>query len=439
MKVRSKIISFLAVLFVIFSSSICFADDIVIDDELINGSVENTDDYYDYSDNDDSSLQVTNDELAQYYDEYIDYLKGYYDSYVREVPVRAVVISASEVKEDYEVGYNYSISKTISQDVKVRIDEGSHKGSEIEVKYLLSADPLNNIILAKLHQGDNVYVTITENGDATISGDVSNSWSTVQRINLVLCIAIILSLTIIVFFGRKGFSTSIIVAIVAIGTIIIIPVYLFSGCGSIWTTILVSVLLIIAINLARLSYTKDALKAMAISLALSILSIMVAIVLSYITRTVGTVFEYAAIAENIILGNIGFTEIFYMGCFLITAGVVSNVVSLCILKINRDSADKYELRLPLCHDIISSGVINVTLILLVAYVPNQLLLLSNKFSNVEIINSETLISEIVRIFSIILPLILVGPIVSLNFWKFGKKYIKEAKNDTLEAEKEETK
>ena len=187
--------------------SVCFADAIIPDDSVLEEASDEQElliDYGDYDDYsyDDSSTGLSDEEMASYYEDYRKYLTDYYDSYEREAPIRAVVVSIGEVNEKYEISYDYSISKNIIQDVKVRIDEGDHKGAEIDLQYLLSADPLNNIVLAKLHPGDKIYVSITEAGDGTIVGEISNSWSTVQRINLVLCLAIIVALLMIIFFSK---------------------------------------------------------------------------------------------------------------------------------------------------------------------------------------------------------------------------------------------
>jgi uncharacterized membrane protein len=423
MKERNMKLSFIfALLAIVLCFSVCFADVVDVDDDVLadDSQEELVVDYGDYDDYDDSSSGLSDDEMASYYEDYRNYLTDYYASYEREAPVRAVVVSIGEINEKYDISYDYSISKNIIQDVKVRIDEGDHKGSEINLEYLLSADPLNNIVLAKLHPGDKIYVSITEAADGTITGEISNSWSTVQRINLVLCLAIIATLLMIIFFSKDGINTALITAIVIIGATIIIPSFAFAGLGTLWTSLLLAILLIVAISIAHLKFTKDTVKAMCISGALTLASLLVVLAVNHITRTVGTVFEYAAIAENIILGNISFTELFYMGTLFITSGLVANTVAICINKINKHGVKTYESKVALCSETIMSNVINVTLILLVAYIPNHILLISNKFSNVEIVNSETLISEIVRILGIIVPIIFVGPIVSLDSLNIGR-------------------
>ena len=127
-------------------------------------------------------------------------------------------------------------------------DRTDHAGEEIKMEYLLSADSLNNIVLAPLHVGDKVFVNITEAEDGSIKGEISNSWSTVQRINYVICFGIIVAILLLIYAGKKGINTILITLIIIIACTIIVPVFVYEGKGSMWISAFASIAVIAAIS-----------------------------------------------------------------------------------------------------------------------------------------------------------------------------------------------
>ena len=428
----------LLVTFMVIASFFCVVYAEGEEDVVTLGDYEEFENLYNsYTNSNDDSTSTegpTQEQLKEEYNAYNDYLVEYYSGYVREKPIKATVLKADTVREEYEMSYDYSVSKYRLQKVTVRIDEGTHKGKEVETDYVLSADTLDNIILSELHVGDKVFVMVTDNGNGTISANISNSWATVQRFNMMICIGIIILLLALIYAGRKGLSASLIAVVIVLSTVVIIPSFAFAGAGIVWTSVLISILLIIAISMAHLGLNGNTIKAIGISAVFALLSVALAAGFSYITRTVGTIFEHAAISENIILGNINFYTLYLMGVLVIASGVVANAVATYINKINRENVDSYNDKIELCKEGILSNIVVVSLVGLTLYIPNQILLLANKFGSLEIMNSETLVSEFIRLFSIIIPTIMAAPVVSLDFFKFGKKYIEEAKNSDSEKE-----
>ncbi len=430
MEVLRKLILVGAIVFVFMNCyNICFAEDQiqVLDslDEFQEMTAQN------------ESNEPTSEDLKAYYDDYRDYLTGYYESFVREEPISAIILEISDVKEDYQVNYDYSVAKYTYQTAKVKILEGDHLGEEINVEYLLSADALDNIKLAKLHVGDKIFINLVDNGDGTFSGEITNSWSTVQRINVVICVGIIAMLLAIIYAGRKGLNLSLIALIIILASTIIIPVFANAGMGVVGTSLLIALLLIIAISMAHLGLNSNTLKSICVSIVLSAFSVLLAFGMNYITRTVGTTFEYAAMAENVILGNINFESLFYMSILVISAGALANFISMCINKINRESSDTFSEKTRECRDILVSHITIITLLLFITYIPNHILLLTNKFAEQEIMNSETLVSELIRWLSVTISIIFAVPIISLEFLKIGKKYLNEASDEYEEDDDQE--
>ena len=438
---KKVLIVTLIIAIAVFSMGLSFASEEDIPEQTEENTIviDNYDDYqkllandFDYyADGQDGQTQYepSEDELKDYYLDYHEYMLDYYDSYTRPENIRALVTEVGRTKESYEATDYYSVSKYVLQDVKAKILEGEHAGEEIEMEYLLSADSLNNIELAPLHVGDKIFVNITEGEDGSISGEISNSWSTVQRINYVICFGIIVAILLLIYAGKKGINAILITLIVIIVCTIIVPVFVYEGKSTMWISAFASIAVISAVCLAHLGLTKNTIKAVCVSTIMSIFALLLAIGMSHVTRTVGTVFEYAAIAENVLLGNINFTNLFYASVMLIGAGMIANAVSTSIIKIERESADNFNEKVGLCKNIMLTHVVVTALLLLVPYIPNHVLLFTNKFRQEEIINSETLVSEFIRIFAVQSAIILSIPVISLDNFKVGKKYLKEAEKE----------
>ncbi len=444
MKVFEKILLITAVLILAISCfAVCFAEedgegeDVQVitnyDDyqQLLEESAEGsyiTSDYDDYNYGGTSSSEDTSDSMKEYSLEYQDYIVDYYNNYSREKAVRAIVIEAGIAREEYGAQDYYTVTKSIYQDVKVKLLEGDHKGEELNIDYLLSADSLNNIILAQLHVGDKVFVVVTEESDGTITGDISNSWATVDRTSLIVCMGAIVVILLLIYAGKAGLKAVFITAMIILSCVVIVPSFTYLGNGPTLVAVICSLAIVCAICIAHLGIRSETLKAICISTFMCAILLLILLGILYVGRMVGVSFEFAAISENAILKNFSFTALFYMITLLVGAGVIANTVCQCISRIERECANNFNDRADACKKVILSNVVITAIILLATYIPNQLLLLLNKFTDSEIMNSETFICEIIRVFAIQIVVILCAPVVSLDNFKFGNKYLTSAEN-----------
>ena len=419
--------------------SFCYADDIPVEVQaLTDGSgnenpsgtvyINNYDDYESVANEVNGVPQDDeyNEQLKQYYEEYRDYLKDYYDDYTRPEYFKAKVTEVVEIKDEYQVDYQtYNISKYKVQKLKTQVLEGEHSGEIIDVDFILTADVMGNITLAKLKKGDTVFLSINENEDGTTTGEVSNSWTPVERINVLVVFGIILLLILLIYGGKKGFSTSLVIIALIIFATIIIPNYAFEGSKLILSAVFAILTLIATISMINLGVNSKAIKAIAISALLVLLSFGMLVFINYITRTVGVSFEFAAVSDNVILGNVNFTHLYYVISLIIAGVFITNTVCMAIKKIERESAQTFSEKVSYAKVALPCNVIPVVATALTLYLPNHILLLTNKFSDTEIINSETLVSELNRLIAIVFCMIIAVPVVSLSCFGFGKKYLKE--------------
>ncbi len=442
MKVLSKV---LAVIFLFSAfSSVCFAeegvgtrnDDAVqtIPSSSASGEqvyINNYDDYVNVLNEDDSQAPMTeeemNEELKGYYEEYQKYLSDYYNNYERTVINKARVIEAKPSKEEYQLNYqDYSVSKFVIQPLEVEVIDGDHSGEILNIDYVLTADSLNNIILSEVKKDDIVLITITEKDDGTISGAIANSWAAVERVNKVFVIGILLVIVLLIYGGKKGFSTSLIAILSLIFAVIIIPTFAYEGNGILVVGIFEILCLIFTICAVHLGLNRNSFKAMVVSALMTAVSFGLIVFINGLLRVVGVTFEHAAIAENVILRNIDFIHLYYIITLVISSAFITNTTAMAVKKIERESSREYEEKVQNAREVLPSNIIPLFVTTLTLYIPNHLLLLTNKFGELEINNSETLLSEIIRVVTIAFCMTLIVPIVSLDKLAFGKKYLKEA-------------
>ena len=347
------------------------------------------------------------DDLKEYYEMYQKDMKEYYISgYTREKCVRAKVIETAEIEEEYEFNeYYYSVSRYVIQPIRVRILEGDHIGEEYAISYLLTGDSLSNIQYAEVEVGDTIFVAISDDGtEAGVYVDITNTGSNIERIGVVVCIAIIALVLLGIYGGKKGIIIALIILLAFDFCVFLIPNMAFEGHGVISSGISFILLLIATIAIAKLGFNKKAGMAVALSSTITLATLLLTVLSCYLTRTVGITFEVAAISENIILGNINFEHLYIISTLIIAAVAVTNIICKFIAKIDEDGTNDVNEKLEIGKEVLNGNILNVVIALFVMYIPNQLLLLTNKYTAEEIWNSEMLVSELIRIFAIIMAL-----------------------------------
>lgn len=366
----------------------------------------------------DTTNGYNQDDLAKLYEDYRNYMKEYYKSYKREETVRAKVIKTEDVKAQYEIDeYYYSTSKYEIQPITIEIMEGEYIGQKFSMDYLLTGDSLNNIKYSELKVGDKIFVTVYTNEESDeLVADITNAGSNIERFGTVFCIGIIAIVLLIIYGGKKGLLTSLITLLILDFCLVIIPNMGFEGQGFIAGALLIA-LLIFTISISKLGFNKKAFKA---SCGASLIVIITGIILgvfSYLTRTVGVTFEAAALSENVIMGNINFETLYMIVTLIIASVAITNVACSCVKKLENTQVTTFNEKLDACKDVLGGNVLLVVISLIALYIPNHLLLLTNKYTDTEILNAEILVTELIRVFTIIIAMSLTVP----TFVFFDKK------------------
>lgn len=410
MKNRKKIALILFVMLVGMIWNVCLATDENITDDLDLQNISGDDgeyinSYEDYENlANDTNTGYSQDELKEYYNSYQDYMKGYYREYQRADSIKARVIEVDEIQEEYEFNdYYYSVSKYKIQPIKVKILEGDHAGEEYAISYLLTGDSLSNIEYAALKKGDVIFVGVSEseNGEE-VYADITNTGANVERLGVVICIGVVALLLLIIYGGKKGVLSALILLLALDFCLVIVPNMGFDGQGFILGGVAFIVLLIATMVIAKMGFNKKSLVAGVISAVLTLVAWMLIVVADYLTRTVGVTFEVAAIAENVVLGNMNFEHLYIIITLMIAAVTITNVVCQLMKKLEEKNAESVNEKLEVGKEVLNGNILMTVITLLVMYIPNHLLLLTNKYTSREIWNAEILVSELIRIFVVII-------------------------------------
>ena len=432
--------SFMVFVLVLTSIIYCFAESgetVIIgsDEDLSDMNFIESDEDYEkllseiQGTNDYSTSDTDDEELKEYYEQYQEYIKDYYNSYERPQVNSAKVIEAGESKEKYEIVDYYSVGKYLVQTIKVEILDGEHKGAQISLDYIRTGDSMDNIHFAPLKVGDRIFVLVEEGNSGELTATITNTWAFVSRSGMVIVFTVIAFLLLIIYGGKKGINTGLISALAIIFSIVIITSFAYLGLGVIGIGVLFILCLILTISMAYLGLTKSTLKANGVSIVMTFFAFVLVWFMSLVTRTAGVTFETAAVAENIILHNINFEHLYYIITLSIASAFITNATCSAIRRIERESSEEFEEKIYVCKDVIISNVVLCVVTMIVLYIPNHLLLVNNKFDMTEQLNSETFISEAIRIISIVICIIMTVPCVSVPCLKIGRKYLSEGKKE----------
>lgn len=442
---KKKIFSIVITLIMIFTLySVCFAteDQVITPIESGDNYIDNYDDYEDYLQQ--TSDTYSQDELKAAYDAYQESLKEYYNEYKRDGVIKARVVEIEDVKTVYELDeYYYSVNKYEIQPIVVHVLEGEHEGERFSINYLLTGDSLNNIQYSKVSVGDTIFIGFYEDETTgEVVADITNTGSNVERLGIVICILAVVVILLIIYAGKNGILVSLLGILISIFCLGILPNMGYEGKGFIVGGIFFVIALIYLITIVELKdlskeedkkarlkaigLERTRIIAIGISLLMTVVSTVLIIATNYMTRTVGAGFEFSALSENVLLANMNFEELFIVITTMISAIVATHMVCKTIKKLETMPAEAdFNEKLTNCKELLSSSLLIIIVTILALYIPNHLLLLTNKYTSREIWNSEILASELVRMFVILIIMILSVPTTVALYKKSKSNYVQQ--------------
>lgn len=407
----------LLLIITLFSTMCVLATEEVLEESQII-SIDN---YEDYEALFDPEEQLSDEEKEEQYQEQMADWEKYYDESETENLIRARVILAGEAEISYESDYYGGIIKMKEQNVEVEILEGEYAGRHAHVKYPLMADSLLNLEVLELKKGDEIYVVgikLDEKTD-TLYAEIGNIGFNLERKAGMIILAVVAIILVCAFCKERGILSILISILIVSITLLIYSEQIYLGTMIMLLALCLSVLLISMIVIQKLGLTEDAFLVGFSSLLVIMVITLITFGVDYMLKNTGDTFEVALMLEFIIKRNIDFHHMFIGSIILILSVILPYVACNVWEKCKESSESSFNKLLDISKDAITGKIEMVTMILMVSLMPKLIYLYAYKYqlsdgllynySTNEIINSDILVAEFIRLFMCIIAIALTVP------------------------------
>lgn len=426
---KKFLLSFL-LLVVTFSTVCVFATEVSDGDNQVI-EIEN---YEQYEDLFSSEETLTDEEYEALYDAQMKELAEYYEGYAAEELTKARVIEAAEPEYIYEAYTGDYVFKFKKQDIKVRILEGEYKGEEISLTYPLTADMFLNLDVAKLNVGDVIYVYPYANAD-TIDAEIGNTGNNVERKAGVITLLAVTAILIVVFGRKKGLLSMLITTLIVVLTLGVGATMIYNGVPIIALVLIFALIISAMLAISKFKLSKDALAVVAVSMIVILFTTLLTYGVDLVLKNTGGTFETTFLIETIVTGNIDFHDLFVGSIVLILSVLVTNVVSKVWCKCKKADTTSATSLLKECSCVLFGNLEGATVMLMTLFIPKLLYLYSPrlmstyayKYTADEILNSDVLIAEIIR-----LCMVLIGMVIAVPIAVYSYKYVYKIEEKTVD-------
>lgn len=425
---KKFLLSFLLIV-VILSTMCVFATEVSGDGNQVI-EIEN---YEQYENLFSTEQSLTDEEYEELYAAQMKELAKYYEDYKAEELTKAKVIEAGEPEYIYEAYTGEYIFKFKKQEIKVEIMEGEYKGKELTLEYPLTADMFLNLDVAELHKGDVIYVYPYADGE-NVEAEIGTTGNNVERKVGVIVLMVVTVLLMITFGREKGLISTLIVALIAVLVLIIGAEQIYAGTPIIALTLIFALVISAMMAISKFRLSKDAVAVTAVSMIVILFVTLLTYGVDALLKNTGGTFETTFLIETIVTGNIDFHALFVGGIVLILSVAVPNVVSKVWCKCKKANTDNVTELLKVSKSAISGTSEMVTAILTTLFIPKLLYLYSPrlmstyayKYTANEILNSDVLITEIIRWCMVLIGMAIAVPVATYTF-KILYKNVEEKK------------
>ena len=357
------------------------------------------------------------DEQELYKEEYL-YMKEQniknYDSI--EVPeiLEAIVLEVEPTKEEYYMS-DYEISKTVYQPIKIQIMEGEHKNEIFETYYILNIDINENIKVKPIKQNDRINVVLYEEEGETFAY-LTTIDSSVKRINKSIIMLIITIAIVFICLGNKAFKAIPHLILLADLILIIFVPEMIIGRSIIWMSIVTILAYVIVDSAIKVGVNAKMFASILTTISVLLVTTVGLIIFNNLTNMSGIICEATSIIDIFPKGTIDFYNL-NLALYMLMATIVISDIACKTIKTNIDKQEEIK-------EYITNKIPTVSGILLVSAMPKYLYLSISKYTIDELLNSEILTNEIVRILFLIIAMTVtmqVGEIVKKLFVEEKKK------------------
>ena len=391
------------------------------------------------TDYDDYGKVMSNEEYEAEYIKQMDEIAQNFEKYEMEDLVKTKVVKVNEPEEIYEQDdISKYIYKAKSQKIEVEVLEGEFAGEIVALTYPLMIDDLLNLEVPELKLGDIINAEIYKyNGE--IIAIIRDTEASVERKAGVIVLLVITAILIVIYGKEKGLLSLLIAILIIVLALFICSEQIYLGTSIIWLTLLLAVILASMMSITKLGLTKDACLVTCLSVIIIIIAIVATFVTDFLLRNNGATFEATIMANNIIKRNIDFHELYVGSIIFMLAIILPNVIIKAWKKCKESNENEFNKLLNVSKDAMSGIIESVTVILVSLLIPKLIYLYSyvhlniytyqhsyKKYTMNEILNSNILVSEIVRLCMVLISIVIAVP-ATVYLFK-GYKEILKVKN-----------
>jgi uncharacterized membrane protein len=359
----------------------------------------------------------TQAELKQQFESNIKDLSSSYDKYQREGTVRAKVLKAGEVKSIYESDYYYGVYEAKFQEITIEILNGKFKGKQIDSQYILTADVLGNIKIPAIKPGDVISVGLTLNDAGTdiASAELLSLDVSVERMWWALILIILILVLLFIYTDLKKFAMLIpIIVFIDLVFLVMIPLVI-KGISPILLSVIIALITIFINSTLRVGLNKKNIIASLGAVFGVIATLLLALAFGSLLKFSGNVLEASQLAENSVKRNINLYELSISLIVLASSIICSDAACKLSKKIHEEKKDKQLISRVLLDSkkMIASRLNIIAILILTFTVPKWLLLSLYKYSAYEFLNSEIILTDLVRASMLIFALIITVPLTTI--------------------------
>lgn len=382
------------------------------------------DDYSQYTDilND---MDYQND-YKQVYEENVRQEVQDYNTTDRTKVYHAKVVEAGEPETTY-VPYSYygQVYKTSYQPLSIKILEGPYKDKEFSnFNYILTCDTYGNITLPPAKKGDTINVVITQDEEGNLLANASSYDAPLVRWQWAVVLLGITLLLIVIYAGKKGLKSLIILVLLADLILIVAAPAIINGINIAFLVSVIVLLTSLSIAVLKLGVKQNAFVAILSTLIVTLIMTIVIYGFDAVTNLCGITYESTYLMEYImpkvtssgeIINAVDFhgfsiaitVLILFLGTILVACETVK------IYQKNRNSRTVFQDTIDGMKEYLADKITLIAGILIVLIIPKYILLVVNKCALVEIVNSEIMITDLSRILFTIIALSIVVPVTTL--------------------------
>ncbi len=350
-----------------------------------------------------------------------------YEATQRPEVYKAKVIEAGEPEVQYGQYPYYQdyFYKITYQNIKIKLLDEPYKNRVVEnVNYTLTCDSYENVKMAEIKNGKNINVVVSENESGDLYAEVASYDVAVRRWPVVLVVIIIAFILMLAYTGEHFAKIFVPFILIADLLIVTIAPMLLDGLNIWWLVAIVVFMTSLAIAVLKFGLTEKTAKSIVASAIMTIMATIIVYAFDSLAFMNGITYEATYIMEYVIpkfVNDEVVPAVDFHGlsvatttllCFFAGIFVINKTIDVYeknkTLKETRTQETVNEVK-----EYVAENMLLISSILLVTMFPKYLLLLVNKYSFIEVINSEILITDFSRILFMFVTMTISIPVTCL--------------------------